>query len=287
MGAINIANSKGRDALVSTESVGRVMRVRWLDEQGRQVGSAKLVKGTLDHDLDKLVETAGALEKVSDALIAGDPEVDMELTGSRLVDASRVYVNPDRQIVHKVQEWEIVRGPDGQEKERRPRRVAQPNVATETPLKWSGKLLKKAEVYNKFAFARKIQIVHVNGLTYDFLYGIARDLEEKASLMLVGSGAKANQPLVFTRGGVQYRGFLEGRTEGEKYCLILHLSNMELKSLSREEPAEISPAAPAAPDAPAAPAAPGDAPAVAVIAAAPDEAPAKKPRAPRKKKSEE
>ena len=48
--------------------------------------------------------------------------------------------------------------------------------------------------------------------------------------MLVGAGPKGNQPLILTRGGQQYRGFLEGRTEGEKYCLILHLSNMELKA---------------------------------------------------------
>jgi hypothetical protein len=75
----------------------------------------------------------------------------------------------------------------------------------------------------------KIQVQHVNGLTYDFLYGIAKELEEKDSLMLVGAGPKSNQPLIFQRGGTPYRGFLEGRTQGEKYMLILHLSNMELK----------------------------------------------------------
>jgi hypothetical protein len=48
--------------------------------------------------------------------------------------------------------------------------------------------------------------------------------------MLLGAGPKGAQPLVLTRGGQQYRGFLEGRTQGSKYCLILHLSNMELKA---------------------------------------------------------
>ena len=74
-----------------------------------------------------------------------------------------------------------------------------------------------------------MQLSHINGLTYDFLYGMARDLENKNSLMLVGAGPKNNQPLILRRGGSPYRGFLEGRTEGDKYCLILHLSNMELK----------------------------------------------------------
>ena len=56
------------------------------------------------------------------------------------------------------------------------------------------------------------------------------DLYLRGDLMLVGAGPKGNQPLVLTRGGQQYRGFLEGRTQGDKYCLILHLSNMELKA---------------------------------------------------------
>jgi hypothetical protein len=131
--------------------------------------------------------------------------------------------------VHKVKQFEVIRNPDGTERERRPKKIAQPNCATETPLKWSGKLMKKKDVYNKFVFAGKRQIVHVSGLTYDFLFNMAKELEETQSLMLLGAGPKGTQPLVLTRGGQQYRGFLEGRTEGQKYCLILHLSNMELK----------------------------------------------------------
>jgi hypothetical protein len=75
-----------------------------------------------------------------------------------------------------------------------------------------------------------VQVMHVNGLTYDFLFAMARELEEKESLLLVGAGPKGNQPLIFIRGGQQYRGFLEGATKGEQYRLVLHLSNMELKA---------------------------------------------------------
>ena len=49
--------------------------------------------------------------------------------------------------------------------------------------------------------------------------------------MLVGAGPKSNQPLIFQRNGSAYRGFLEGRTQGDKYCLLLHLSNLELKGV--------------------------------------------------------
>ena len=230
MGTINIANSKGRDAVVGSQSVLKPLKVRWLDEQGRQVQSARVMKSDLSHDAAALEGQTGGRDKIAQALIAGDPEIDMELFGTLLKETSRVFVDPEGKIVHKVKQFEVIRNPDGTERERRPRKVAQPNAATETPLKWTGKLMKKKEVYNKFVFAAKRQIVHVNGLTYDFLYGIAKELEQSESLMLLGGGAKGNNPLVLTRGGQQYRGFLEGRTQADKYCLILHLSNMELKA---------------------------------------------------------
>ena len=33
------------------------------------------------------------------------------------------------------------------------------------------------------------------------------------------------------RNGTPYRGFLEGRVDGDKYLLLLHLTNLELKEL--------------------------------------------------------
>jgi hypothetical protein len=88
-------------------------------------------------------------------------------------------------------------------------------------------------------FAGKVQLQHINGLTYDFLFGMAKELEEKNSLMFMGAGPKCNQPLVLRRGSSPYRGFLEGRTSGDKYLLVLHLSNLELKApdaAPKEEP---------------------------------------------------
>src|SRR5262249_5522218 len=153
----------------------------------------------------------GGMDKVADALIAGDPEIDLETYGSVLGQTSRVYLDVDGSVVTHVEEVEIVRNPDGTEKERRPRKPTAPNASTDVPLRWSGKLFRKADVYNRFVLAAKLQITHTNGLTYDFLYGMAKELEDKDSLLLVGGGAKATQPLVFYRGGTPYRGFLEGR----------------------------------------------------------------------------
>jgi hypothetical protein len=227
---INIANSAGRDAVVAMKSVRSSKQVRWMDARGRQAQNVRLLKSPIDRDTAALQEQSGGAGKVSEAIINGDPEIDTELIGKYLRETARVYVDQERHIVHKVQEWEIVRNPDGSLRERRPRKLAAPNVGPESPMRWSGVFINKDEACRKFVFVGKQQIVHVNGLTYDFLYAMAKELESKGSLMLLGAGPKSNQPLIFRRGGSPYRGFLEGRTQGEKYCLLLHYSNLELKA---------------------------------------------------------
>jgi hypothetical protein len=201
-----------------------------MDAQGRQAQTVRLLKAPIDRDIRVLEEQCGGLSKIGEALLGGDPELDAEMIGRYLRDTSRVFINQQRQIVHKVQEWEIVRNPDGSLRERRPRKVAKANVGGEVPLRWSGVFIKREEACRKFVFVSKVQLMHVNGLTYDFLYGMAKDLEARDSLMLLGAGPKSNQPLILRRGGSPYRGFLEGRTDGDKYCLLLHFSNLELKA---------------------------------------------------------
>ena len=230
MAQINLSNSKGRDAVVDVQGVNIPLRVRWVDAEGRQAAPKRVLRATAGRDYDVLLKAHEAPEKVGEALVAGDPEIDIESYGAFLRDTSRVYVNPDGEVVHKIVKWDILHNVDRTERERRPHVDPAPNAATETPLRWSGKLMKKSEVYNRFVFSTKMQVRHVNGLTYDFLHAMAKELEEQQSLMLLGAGPKSNQPLVFRRGGAAYRGFLEGRTEGDRYALILHLSNMELKA---------------------------------------------------------
>ena len=237
MPEINIADSAGRDALVAIESVASTRKIRWVDAQGRQASTARLMKGPITHDVEALKAKHGELGDVAKALIEADPEIDLENTGRFLRETSRVYVDPDRNIVHKVQFWEIVRNPDGSIRERRPRKVAEMNLASEHPLRWSGVFIKREQAIRKFVFSGKVQLHHTNGLTYDFLFRMAKELEEKNSLMLLGAGAKSNQPLIIRRGGSPYRGFLEGRTQGDKYALVLHFSDLELKAAPKSDQA--------------------------------------------------
>lgn len=226
--AINISNAKNRDAVVAFETVATKREVKYVDEKGSPVENRKLLKTDVLHDLPELLKKTKKIEKVADALVKGDPEIDLEQFGMFLTDTSRVYITK-KGIVHLVEEFEIVKNPDGTQRDRRPRRKAPQNLNAEYPLRWTGKFIKKEEAVAKFVFTNKRQLMHVNGLTFDFLFEMAKELDKKKSLLLIRGGEKGSEPLVMNRGGKPYNAFLEGRVKGKSYCLIMHLSNMELK----------------------------------------------------------
>ena len=51
MGEINLSNSNNRDAIVNTEAVRTPLRVRWLDEKGRQATNVRILRCTVDRDV--------------------------------------------------------------------------------------------------------------------------------------------------------------------------------------------------------------------------------------------
>jgi hypothetical protein len=232
---INIANQKNRDAVVATEALTPKREIRYTNEKGRPIETRKLLKTDVDHDLDALLKARkNKLDKVAKDLVEGDPEIDIERFGMFLTDMSRVYVTK-KGIIHLVEEIEVVYNPDGTERKRGPRKKEPQNMNAEFPMRWTGKFIKKDEAAHRFVFTNKKQLVHINGLTFDFLFEMAKDLEKKDALLLVRGGEKGNEPLIMNRGGKPYNAFLEGRTQGDAYCLILHLSNMELKKPKRPE----------------------------------------------------
>lgn len=225
---INISNEKQRDAVVAMEGVRPKRDVRYVDENLTPVYTRRLLKTDVTHDLAELVKKIPAMEDLSEALVESDLEVDIEGFGRFLSETSRVYVG-DGGIVHAVEEFEVVTNPDGTVRDRRPRKKEPQNINTDVPLKWTGKFIKKSDAVKRFVFTGKKQLAHINGLTFDFLFEIAKKLHDEDSLLLLRAGENRDRPLIMNRGGKAYNAFLEGRVKGESYCLILHLSNMELK----------------------------------------------------------
>ena len=110
--------------------------------------------------------------------------------------------------------------------------MTEANIATDgIPIRWTGKLIPRDKAMRMFVFKKSYQVRHVNGLTFDFLFEMAKKLSDAKAMMLIGAGPKGIAPLVMISGGTPYRAFLEGRVDGDKYALILRLTNLELKSM--------------------------------------------------------
>jgi hypothetical protein len=169
-------------------------------------------------------------EDYAQALVDGDPEVDVEKVGREIVPSAKVFLTSDGEVMHAVPTVvEVITDPDGTERERREPTNQPSNVTAELPVVWTGKTMAKREAVRRFVFTRTLALRHTNGLSFDFLHAMAKELAESGEVVLVGAGKGGKQPLVLQENGTPYRGFLEGRVDGERFALLLHLSNMELK----------------------------------------------------------
>lgn len=228
---IALTDDKRRDAQVALVSAKKADAGRYVGPDGQAVKYEKFVKTTERETHEALLARLGGPEALGQALIAGDPELDLEQVGRRLGKADKVWLDPDGRVLFSARTLRVHVGPDGVEKERTEFVDVEATVRPEAALKWSGRLFDQREAVRKFVFTRQVQLKHVNGLTYDFLLDIARTLEQSGKLLFLGSGARGVEPLIFATNGTPFRGFLEGRTEGDAYRVVLHLTNLELKAV--------------------------------------------------------
>ncbi|MBT3966561.1 MAG: hypothetical protein HOF48_03305 [Gammaproteobacteria bacterium] len=234
MKKINISNAKKRDAILGFEAKPTRAKVTQVLEDSSLKNNIKILKSTSKTDVGYLSSKYEDLEELSQAIISSEVDVDIEKSGKKIEGLKKIYVDRDNHIVFNVKMMEVIKDKDGVEQKREPLVPKPANISLENlPIAWSGKVMLKAMAIKKFAFTKHYQIRHINGLTYDFLYEMAKELDEKKGLMFVGGGAKGNEPLVVTTGGTPYRGFLEGRVDGDNYMLILHLTNLELKEFTK------------------------------------------------------
>ena len=230
---INLADNKGRNAEVVFKSFTKKPLVKTVTPKGEATQTVRVLKSAAENSYKHLLKVNGGDEALAQSLITTDPEFDVSMTGLFVDETSKVYIDADLKPVFRIQKTEAVYLSDGTLKEERTPKETIANILAEHPIKPAGKLLPKKDVYNKFVFSKKYQLTHINGLTFDFLYEMAKDLQDKDALMMVAGGAKGNEPLVFQDGGKTYRAFLEGRVKDKSYILLIHLSNLELKGISK------------------------------------------------------
>jgi hypothetical protein len=232
MRGINLSNEKKRDAVVGFAAKAKQSHITMVLSTGEEKQNIKFVKTVTG--IDALVKQHGDLLGVGKAIMEKDDEIDMEIAGKILGKTSKLYKTAKGEIAYRVNLVQVLHNPDGSEKERKDVAKSEATISGEVPLQWTGRKFKRDDAIRKFAFTKNYQIFHTNGLSYDFLYEMAKQLQEEDSMVFIGAGKKGNEPIILNAGGEPYRGFLEGRVEGVKYKLVLHLTNTELKPLNLE-----------------------------------------------------
>lgn len=234
---VHLTNAANRDATVDFVGLKTSSNYR-LGLPDRQVRFRRYLAAA-DGGLHQDLVRRFASEDYAEELIDGDPEVDLEQVGRAVAETTKVYLSSEGEVLHAPPEVvEVILDPYGDERERRSPEDVMANVNEELPIRWTGLRFPRAELPRRFVISRTQQVRHYDGLTYDYLYGMAKELDEADEVVMIGGGAKGKKPLIFQTNGTPYRGFLEGRVDGERYMLLLHLSNMELRRPAPKEAPE-------------------------------------------------
>ena len=227
---IRLADHRGREATVLLVPRSRPPRASYTDSSNAPVRFTRLVKATERTCYTALLSRHGDPDSLVRALIVGDPEIDMQATGCEAGPCDRVYMGADGKPLYSTRMVDVVHDREGNEIVRREPVNTPANLVPDMPPHWSGKLIAKSDGARCYAFTRVYQVRHSNSLEFDFLFGLAKYLDERDALALVGSGTKGTGPLILERNGTPMKGFLEGRVKDDSYLLILHLASFDLKT---------------------------------------------------------
>ena len=226
---IHIANEKKRDANVRFVSLIQEKDPTF-SFKNKPIKNKRILINSEKTSDNYLIEKHK--NKLAENILSSDVDIDIETAGKYIGDIDRILFTSKNEILYSPPKIkEILYNQKGEEVKRQDPKEIIPNVRDDTPpLKSTGKFFKRAEILKKFVITKSIQLRHVDGLTYEFLFDMAKTLEDKKSLMLLGGGS-GKDPLIFQTNGTPYRGFLDGRINEKHYQLILRLSNMELKRI--------------------------------------------------------
>ena len=197
--------------------------------KGDKIRSVRVLESTDNKSYYNLKKKYG--DNLTDEVIKNDVDLDFMMTGLLISETTKTYLTNSGSIMNYAPKIkEVIIDSNGEEKEVREPKDIEPNIKEDTPpVRFTGKLFNKKAAISKFIFKKTIQLQHTNGLTYDYLYNMAKDLHDKNQLMYMGAGVNGTDPLIFQLNGIPMRGFLEGRIDKSRYQLLLHLSNMEIK----------------------------------------------------------
>ncbi len=127
MRKINLSNDTKRDAEVAFGTTFHRSTHVYKTADGKRSVNERRVRATMNTTDEALLAQYG--EGLADALIAGDPEVDMEQFGLKIEGLKKVFVTPQQKVAYGVTLSEHVFLADGTEKEVRPEQTTAANIA--------------------------------------------------------------------------------------------------------------------------------------------------------------
>lgn len=228
MRKITLSNENFRDATVCYNNPRSTNQENCF--HGRTV---RYVKQTFKTQENNILKKYGNDKiKLAKSLINEDPEIDFNIVGKIVESAHKVFLTQDNIPAYNAKVLEVICDSDGNEVERRDKKEIHTTINdVDFPLRWTGLLIPQKEAVKKYVISHIYQLHHVNGLTFDFLFEMARKLGDSESVMYIAGGQTGQDPIVMQEGGKPYRGFLYGWTEKTKYVLLLLLSELEICDL--------------------------------------------------------
>ena len=216
------------DAELDMMPVRRTSKRFRVSKQGDDVRYERYLVFDANHRDEIFLNSAN----ITDELKNKDEEIDPELLGKRLTRTTRVAVDKEYQPVYNYKLYDVIILPDGEIRER-PHVNTIGNINKPTPVMITEELVDPKELALNYVFRLSYQIVHNSGVTYSFLYDLAKRLDSSGKLARViafNPETKKPEPLILVDGGRKFpRAFLQGKIKGASYSLTIHLSDQELK----------------------------------------------------------
>lgn len=157
--------------------------------------------------------------------------LDLNVIGTVVADTTPVYIDESGRPVQDFKRVVNSYDTQGNLKDTKPFQPRKPNTNTDIPVQVL-KLLPQEEVYRRFLIVNTYNLLHSDGVQYEFLYNIAKKLETNKQVGLLGVGTKG-LPLIFQANGRPYRAALVGETKGDKYKLLVVLLGQEIKNITK------------------------------------------------------
>lgn len=108
MRAINISNDKARNAQVGFEIKKEKSTIQMVRVDGRNHENVRFLKSTIDTEPEDLLRQYGDSATLAQAILDGDPEIDMERVGMRLRGVRKIFLTEGDRIVYRVNREEVV-----------------------------------------------------------------------------------------------------------------------------------------------------------------------------------